>query len=137
MSNTLYPSAASGLLRGDFDLSSTPLTVLVVDDTFTYDNTHDFLNDVPGGVRLGSEPLTGLTVVDGVLDANDVLVATAAALTVGGLILFIDYGGAESSSPLIAWIDSNTDGTEVYGTTTADGIVIPWAVDGLIVLATA
>lgn len=112
MSNSIYPKWKEALLQG---LSNTSLTgtvkaVLIDLGAYTYDPTHDFLDDVASGARVGTpQTLTTKTFVNGVFDADNVSFPTVSGPTVEALLLYIDTG-VEATSYLVAYIDSSVVG---------------------------
>lgn len=128
--NTVTPGALQEWLTGNLDWTAGTINVLAVDTGYTFSDLHAFLDDVPGGDRIGEVALAGRTAVGGVLDANDSLIPSAGGEALGGLWVYVDTG-VEATSRLLFWIDTNEDGTPVSGTTTPDGINVPWSSSGV------
>lgn len=123
MTNTLYDKGRNKFARGDFAwLASGGDTIrcMLADSAgYTPDTVNDeFFSDVPATARQGNSGGTNrsdmpqLTLIDpaaGVCDANDI---TFTSVPTGGdweyLILFKDDGSADTTSPLIAIIDTAT-----------------------------
>lgn len=111
MANALYDKGRQGFLDGSIDWDTDDIRVILVDTTqYTIDlATHDNLDDITAGARVAvSSALTSKTVTDGVADAGDV---TFSAVTGAecGLIVIYKHTGTESTSRLIAAIDTATN----------------------------
>jgi len=121
MANALYDKARESFLSQNpaLDWDTDTIKCFLIDSASYTVNlaTHQFLSDVAGGSRKGNNggatdadaPTLGTkTVVAGVADAADV---TLTAVTTGGTyeyILIYKSTGTESTSPLIALIDTAT-----------------------------
>jgi hypothetical protein len=63
MADKLYPKFKAQLMKGTYDLSSGLLVVKAVlldvaPGDYTYNDTHEFLSDIPGAARVGiDEPV--------------------------------------------------------------------------------
>ena len=77
---------------------------------------HDYLDDIPGGARIGSSVVlagkttnhtTSALYYGGVADANNVVVSAVTGATVEALVLYKDTG-TEATSPLILYLDTAT-----------------------------
>lgn len=109
MANQLYPKGREGFLDGSIDWDTNDIRAIIVDTgAYTYNAAHDNLDDIPGGARLNvSGALTGKTVTDGVADADDVTFTGGIAST-GEAVVLYKHTGTESTSRLIAYIDTAT-----------------------------
>jgi hypothetical protein len=110
MANALYDKGREGFLDGSIDWDTNDIRVILVDTgTYTVNlSTHDFLDDVPGGARVAtSGALSGKTVAAGVADANDVTFSAVTGATVEAIVIY-QHTGVESTSRLIAYIDTAT-----------------------------
>ncbi len=109
MANTLYEAGREGFLGGDIDWDADTIKAILIDTAAYTVNlaTHDFLDDVPGGARIGSAvTLASKTKTGGVADANDIsFTGLVAAPTIEALVIYKDTG-SEATSRLIAYIDS-------------------------------
>lgn len=110
MANALYPLGLQALLKGDLDLDN-PVRVIMVDlGAYTYNATHDFLDDVPAGARIAvSADLTTKTFTNGVFDADDPTINTVTGTSVEALILY-QHTGVEATSHLVAYWDTGVTG---------------------------
>ena len=122
MANALYDKARESFLSQNpaLDWDTDTIKAFLVDAaSYTPDlATHQFLSDVPVAARKGNAggqtradaPTLGTkTVVAGVADAADVTItAIPAGAALEYILIFKDDGLADTSSPLIALIDTAT-----------------------------
>lgn len=126
MANALYAKGRQAFLDGDIDWTNDTIKCVLVDSAdYTADlAAHDFLNDVPSGARVGTaQTLASKTVTDGVADAADVTF-TAVTGDPSEYILIYKDTGTESTSNLIALIDT---GTGLPVTPNGGNISIAWS----------
>jgi len=110
MANALYNKGREGFLDGNIDWDTDDIRCILVDTAdYTVDlATHDNLDDVPGDARVAtSGALTSKTVTDGVADAADVTLSSVTGDTCEAIVIY-KHTGTESTSRLIAYIDSAT-----------------------------
>ena len=114
MSNALYDSGRNGFAKGDIAWKATGGSTIkaILVDTASYAvnlATHANLSDIAAGARVGSAvALTPSDPVAGVCDAADIsFTGLSGAPTVEALVLYKDTG-VESTSTLIAYIDTAT-----------------------------
>lgn len=123
MANGLYDKGRQGFLDGDIDWSADTIQAILVDTAlYTVNlNTHDFLNDVPVGARVGSPiTLSSKTSTDGVADAADIsFTGLSSAPSIEALVIYKSTG-TESTSALIAYIDTATGLPVSSGATQVD-----------------
>lgn len=110
MANTLYDKGREGFLDGSIDWDTNDIRVILIDaaDYTVNLSTHDNLDDIPAGARVAtSGALTTKTVTAGVADADNV---TFVAVTgdVSEAIVIYKHTGTESTSRLVAYIDTAT-----------------------------
>lgn len=123
MANALYGLGRQAFLDGDIDWSADTIKAILV-DTAAYTvaiDTHDNLDDVAAGARIGTAvTLASKTSTLGVADAADVsFTSLVAAPTIEALIIYKDTG-VESTSKLIAYIDTATGLPVAAGATQVD-----------------
>ncbi|HUU63137.1 MAG TPA: hypothetical protein VMX96_04360 [Dehalococcoidia bacterium] len=126
MANMLYEKARQGFLDGSIDWDTDDIRAILIDTAdYTVDlDAHDNLDDIPAGARVAvSGSLTGKTVVDGVADADDVTFSAVTGDQCEAIVLY-KHTGVESTSRLIAYIDSAT-GLPV--TPNSGDIEVQWA----------
>jgi len=112
MANALYDKGREAFAKGDINWKATggdTIKVILIDlADYTVDlAAHDFLNHVPGDARVATATLTLLDPTNGVCDANNVTFTLVTGDISEALIIYKDTG-TESSSPLIAYIDTAT-----------------------------
>jgi hypothetical protein len=114
MASKFYPKFKESALSLALGVGSVPtgtLKVIAIDTAdYTYSDTHDMLNDVAAGARVGTATaLSSLTYTNGVLDSANPTMSGVTGDQFEALILFLDTG-VESTSPLVMYIDSATSG---------------------------
>lgn len=110
MANALYDKGREGFLDGSIDWDTDTIKCVLVDaaDYTVNLSTHDFLDDVPVGARVGTpQTLGSKTVTAGVADAADVTFTSVTGDPSEAIIIWKDTG-VESTSRLIAYIDTAT-----------------------------
>lgn len=110
MANTLYDAARQRFLEAQINWLSDTMKVILV-DTGSYTPqtaTHQYLSDVSGSSRIaGPVTLTAKTTTGGAADAADVTFTSVSGPSIEAIIIYSDTG-TESTSPLIAYIDTAT-----------------------------
>lgn len=126
--NRLSPNAAGLFLAGSLSWTSGTWKVVALDDGYTYDDTHHVLDDIDGARRVATSPaLTGRTATGGVADADDTtLPAPTPDVTIRSLWVYRDTGD-ETTSTLVAFMDTTAAGTPISLLTTGDDITVPWS----------
>jgi hypothetical protein len=109
MANALYDTGRNAFLTGDIDWVADTIKVTLVDaaDYTVNLSTHDFIDDVPSAARVATATLAGKSATAGVADANDVTFTAVSGDISEALVIWKDTG-TESTSPLIAYIDTAT-----------------------------
>lgn len=110
MGNALYDKGRKGFLAGEIDWDADDIRVILIDVAdYTVDlAVDDFLDDIPGAARVAvSGALTGKTTTDGVADADDVILSSVTGDQCEAIVIY-KHTGVESTSALIAYIDSAT-----------------------------
>jgi len=110
MANALYDKGREGFLDGSIDWDTDDIRVILIDVAdYTVDlAVHDNLDDIPGDARVAtSGAFTGKTVAAGVADADDVVLTAVTGDPCEALVTY-KHTGTESTSRLIAYIDSAT-----------------------------
>lgn len=125
MATVLYPKGREGFLTGDISWRDDNIRCILVDTAdYTYDDAHDNLDDVAAGARVAtSGNLANKTTTDGVADADDVTLSTVTGDQSEALIIY-QHTGVESTSRLIAYIDSATGLAVTPG---GGNILIQWS----------
>lgn len=110
MTNVLYASAKESFLTGAINMSSDTIKAQLVDaaDYTVNAATDNALDDVPSGARVGTAvALSSKSVTGGVFDAADLTFTSVTGDPSEALVIYKDTG-TESTSLLIAYIDSAT-----------------------------
>lgn len=109
MANALYDTGRNAFLTGDIDWVADTIKIVLVDAAdYTVDlANHNFLDDIAGGARVATATLANKTASAGVADADDVTFTAVSGDVSEALVLYKDTG-VESTSQLIAYIDTAT-----------------------------
>ena len=110
MANALYDHGREGFLDGSIDFDTDDIRCILIDAAdYTVDlAAHDNLDDIPGDARVAvSGALASKTVTDGVADAADVTFSSVTGDQSEAIVIY-KHTGTESTSRLIAYIDSAT-----------------------------
>lgn len=127
MANAIYPKAREAYLNGDIDWAVDDIRIVAVDSGYAYSSAHDFLNDVGAPTRVfTSASLTGKTSTDGVADAADVTQAAVTGDVITGIIVY-KHTGVESTSPLIAFYDTDASGVPISITPDGTDVLVSWS----------
>jgi hypothetical protein len=130
MANVIYPKARQRFCQGDLHWKAvggdTFRAVLVDLADYTYSDTHEFLSDVPAAARVATTgALTLADPADGVLDADDITIASVTGDPIGALIIYKD-AGTESTSPLVLFIDHDASANALTFTPNGGSCTITW-----------
>ena len=129
MANAVQASARKLFLDGDIDLLNDTIKV-VLTKTYSYSSAHDYLDDVTAGYRVATATLASKTTTGGAFDSADpTFTAVASGSTVTGLWLYKDTG-TDSTSPLIAWFDTQASTSAISIVTSGGNITITVASSG-------
>lgn len=135
MTNAVYPTYKAAIARHAANSNALALTVkaaLVDTGAYTYSHSHDFYNDVEAGVVGTPVTVTGFTIsANGVFDGDNVVFSAVTGAEVEAIVLFIDTG-LNTTSPLIAYIDTGVTGLPV--TPNGGDINLNWATAGIFTL---
>lgn len=126
MTNSLYDNGRAGFLDGSISWSDDTIKVVLVDSAdYTLSlSADDNLDDIASAGRVAtSAALTSKTSTAGVADAADVTLSAVTGDQAEYLVIYSE-GAADSSSPLIAAIDTAT-GLPV--TPSGGDITVTWA----------
>lgn len=135
MANAIYPKYKEALLTGgaNTNMSSGTVKVALVDlNDYTYSAAHDFLDDLPGGSRVGTDQTLGSkTFTNGNFDAADATFPAVTGDQCEALIIYIDTG-SPATSRLVAYIDTGITGMPVIPN--GGDINIVWDAAGIFTL---
>ena len=110
MANTLYDFARQRFLEAQINWMTDTVKVLLVDTGAYTPQTaiHQYLSDISGSARIaGPVTLTSKTTTGGAADAADVTFTSVTGPSIEAIVIYIDTG-TESTSPLVAFIDTAT-----------------------------
>lgn len=133
MASGLYAAAKQAFLSGAINLTSDDIRFVLVDvaDYTVNLATHDNLDDVPSGARVAtSTALASKSVTGGVFDAADKTLTAVTGDQSEALVIY-KHTGVESTSSLIAYIDS---GTNLPVTPNGGDIDVQWNASGIFAL---
>lgn len=131
MANALYTPFKTHLAKGNIDLSLGTIKAILIDTaSYTFSAAHEYVSSVAAPARIQTGTLAGKTVSAGVFDATDLLLSWTPAAVVDAIVLYCDTG-TESSSPLIAYIDSYTG----IPSASVSSKTIQWPAAGILTIA--
>jgi hypothetical protein len=125
VANALVNAFRSALLTADIDPIADNIKVVLLDNTYTYSAAHDNLDDVLAGARVAtSGNLANKTSTDGYFNSDDVVfTAVAAGDTITQLYVYKD-SGAEATSKLMAYYDTNASAAAISVATNGGDITV-------------
>lgn len=110
MANTLYDAARQRFLEAQINWLTDTMKVILVDTGAYTPQTavHQYLSDIASSSRIaGPVTLTSKTTTGGAADAADVTFTSVTGASIEAIVIYSDTG-TESTSPLIAFIDTAT-----------------------------
>jgi len=110
MANTLFDKARQRFLEAQLNWMTDTVKVILVDTGAYTPQTaiHEFLSDIPTSARIaGPVTLTAKATTGGAADAADCTFTSVSGASIEAIVLYKDTG-TESTSPLIAYIDTAT-----------------------------
>jgi len=130
--NRVYPAALDGFLTKKVDVLADTVQAYLVSNAYTYNDGHTFLSSVPVGSRTaGPLTLTTKTTSNGKLFADDlVFTAVPAGSTVVGIVI-THRGASDATSRLLAYLDTNFDGSPINLATDGFDVEYDWTPDGV------
>lgn len=125
MSNSLVNAFRAALLTADIDPIADDIKMVLLDATYSYSAAHDNLDDVGAGARIAtSGNLASKTSTDGYFDSDDVVfAAVAGGDTVTQVYIYKD-SGAEGTSKLMAYYDTNAAAAAISVSTNGGDITV-------------
>jgi len=133
-----YLPALEAALEGNLNLLTADVRAVCVDAAdYTFAETHDFLDDIPGGARVAtSGTLQNVTVAvtsgEVRVDADDIEIAGVTGDQFEAVVLYVHDGGADSARRLVCYIDS---GTGLPFTPSGGAVLLRWNASGIAYLA--
>lgn len=138
MANALYPLWKQEILKGTANnlLNSAEgatgvFAALVDTGVYTYSAAHQFYSSLTGIVGTDQEILTK-TQVTGTFDGTDLTYAAVTGASVEAIVLYRKNAGANTTWPLIGYIDTGVTGLPV--TPNGGNITITWNASGIFTL---
>jgi len=135
MANAVYPLWAQEIMKGTSNnlLNSAEgatgvFAALVDTGTYTYSAAHQFYSSLSGVVGTDQEILTK-TQVTGIFDGDNLTYTAVTGNTVEALVLYRKNAGANTTWPLIAYIDTGVTGLPV--TPNGGDITVTWNASGI------
>jgi Cu2+-containing amine oxidase len=109
MANALYGKGKEKILSGAIDLTTATIKAALLSSAYTPNlSTDEFWSTILANLLNSQQTLASKTVTLGVFDAADItFTAVTAGSTVKAVVLYKDTG-VNSTSPLIAYIDTIT-----------------------------
>lgn len=135
MANAIYDLFKQELMKGTANnlLNSAEgatgvYAALVDTGTYTFSQSHQFYSSLSGVVGTDQE-ITAKTQAAGVFDGNDVTFTAVTGASVEAIVLYRKNAGANTTWPLIAYIDTSVTGLPV--TPNGGNITITWNASGI------
>jgi hypothetical protein len=135
MANAVYDLFKQELMKGasnnllnSSDGATGVFVALVDTGTYTFSQSHQFYSDLSGVVGTDQEILSK-TQTAGVFDGDNVTFSAVTGNDVEALVLYRKNSGADTTWPLIAFIDTNVTGLPV--TPNGGDIGITWNASGI------
>lgn len=135
MANEIYPLFKQEILKGTANnlLNSAEgatgvFCALVDTGLYTYSAAHQFYSSLTGIVGTDQEILTK-TQVNGTFDGTDLTYTAVTGNSVEALVLYRKNAGANTTWPLIAYIDTGVTGLPV--TPNGGNITVTWNASGI------
>ena len=138
MSNNLYPIWKAALLTDSSGVNANltetggegTFALLIDTGTYTYNDAHDFFDDLSGVVGTAAgEEITTPTVASGVFDGDNVTFSSVSGATVEAIVIYRKNAGADTTHHLVAFIDTGVTGLPV--TPNGGDITITWNGSGI------
>ena len=110
MANTLFDNSRQMFLEAQLNWMTDTIKCILVDTgAYTVQTaTHKYLSDIATSARIaGPVTLTAKSTVGGAADAADCTFTSVSGPSIEAIVIYKDTG-SESTSPLIAWIDTST-----------------------------
>jgi len=130
MADKVYPKSKAQMMKALLDLTTVTMRAYLLDGTYTYNDSHEFLSDVGAGTRVArTNPLTSKTVnlTTAAFDSDDPTAEAVTGDNVNQIILYVDTG-SEATSRLIFYKDTGIstipftpDGSDIRITVNASG----------------
>lgn len=127
MANFIYGKAKEFLLRGQINVISNQVKVLLINNSLytPSQNTDQYVSDInPSSIRWRSNPLQNISVTLGVLDADDLIISDYTGESFNSIVGY-QVGTSDANSRLIFYIDTAT-GLPFSGASSSSTVTIVW-----------
>lgn len=138
MANAIYPLWKQEIMKGTSNnlLNSSEGTTgvyaaLIDTGTYTYSASHQFYSSLSGVVGTDQEILTK-TQTSGTFDGDNVTFTGVTGNSAEAIVLYRKNAGANTTWPLIAYLDTSVTGLPV--TPNSGDIIIAWNASGIFTL---
>lgn len=134
MANAIYPRYGQSLLAADANVSlnqtgvNQVMVTLIDTGTYTYTATHQFYSDLTGIVGT-AQSIDNITIVDGVINGDDVTFPSVTGNSVEALVIFRRNSGANTTWRLVEYRDTGVTGLPV--TPNGGNITVTWNASGI------
>lgn len=141
MANALYPKWKTTIMKAEAnseldtaDGATGVFCALVDTGTYTYSAAHQFYSSLSGVVGTDQEILTKTvgTVAEGVFDGDNLTYTAVTGASVEALVLYRKNAGANTTWPLIAYLDTGITGIPV--SPNGGNITVTWNASGIFLL---
>lgn len=135
MANAIYPLFKQEILKAvannalnSAEGATGVFCALIDTGVYTYSAAHQFFSSLSGIVGTDQEILTK-TMVNGTFDGTDLSYTAVTGNSIEAIVLYRSNGGANTTWPLIAYIDTGVTGLPV--TPNGGTINITWSASGI------
>jgi hypothetical protein len=116
----VYPLAKQSFLSGALNLTSINLKVALIDSTYTYSSSHQYVSSLTGIIARSSTNLGSVTVTNGQFNAGNITItAVPSGHTIAQLAIYHDTG-TDGTSDLILLDDG------LSATTNGGDVTVSW-----------
>lgn len=136
MANALYPLWKQEVIKGTAGTAlngsgTTGVYCALIDTgTYTYSASHQYYSSLSGIGGTPQEIGATKSYTNGVFDGADITyTAVAGTVTYEALVLYVKNAGANTTWPLVAYIDTGVTGLPV--TSNGGDITVTWSVSGI------
>lgn len=136
MANAIYPKYLENLIQGtaDHDLDGTGATgvyvALIDTGTYTYSSSHQYYSNLSGIIGTPVEIGATKSYTNGTFDGGDVTFTAVTGNNAEALVLYRKNAGANTTWPLVAYLDTGITGIPVLPN--GGDISITWNAAGII-----
>lgn len=127
LANFIYSKAKEAILKGQVNVTSDPLRVVLIDKNYYTPNQSldNFLSEIPvAAIKKISTNLMNVTCSAGVVDADDVIISDYDGSAFSAVVLY-KVGSSDSNSLLLFFIDTAT-GLPFTGASSTSPVTIVW-----------